>query len=188
MIAKQLSGFFAGFLVFVFCHLQIWRTSVAHDYSFLDLAGASLVTRVCNLDGALIYSQKQAACFGMVRIDLGPIHRERQIARVEETRRTQVLFCECYSSSSCSAQTSSLPFAVVPYCKQHQTTTGRLSCFRASVAFIFLSFQPFTGSHRLEYMVHPSPESTHCTPCTVLDGLQSNQNLGSEFLEVSETM
>ncbi|CAK9090239.1 Uncharacterized protein SCF082_LOCUS42568 [Durusdinium trenchii] len=50
---------------------KIWRTSVAHDYSFLDLAGASLVTRVCNLDGALIYSQKQSTLVEEINAFLG---------------------------------------------------------------------------------------------------------------------
>lgn len=33
---------------------------MAHDYAYLDLSGTSLVSRVCDLDGALIYSEKQA--------------------------------------------------------------------------------------------------------------------------------
>eukprot|EP00439_Symbiodinium_sp_Y106_P026093 s1473_g3.t1 len=39
---------------------QIWRTSVAHDYKYMDLAETSLVTRVCSGDGALILSTIQA--------------------------------------------------------------------------------------------------------------------------------
>ncbi|CAE7746055.1 NLRC3, partial [Symbiodinium microadriaticum] len=38
---------------------QIWRTSVAHDYKYMDLAETSLVTRVCSGDGALILSTVQ---------------------------------------------------------------------------------------------------------------------------------
>ncbi|CAE7626587.1 unnamed protein product, partial [Symbiodinium microadriaticum] len=39
---------------------QTWRTSVAHDYKYMDLAETSLVTRVCSGDGALILSTIQA--------------------------------------------------------------------------------------------------------------------------------
>ena len=32
---------------------KAWRTSVAHDSRYMDLAGTSLVTRVCNGDGTV---------------------------------------------------------------------------------------------------------------------------------------
>lgn len=37
-----------------------WRTSIAHDYTHMDLAKTSLVSRVCSEDGALILSTPQA--------------------------------------------------------------------------------------------------------------------------------
>ncbi|CAE7194374.1 NLRC3 [Symbiodinium natans] len=49
---------------------QIWRTSVAHDYKYMDLAETSLVTRVCNGDGALILSTKQASLVEQINMYL----------------------------------------------------------------------------------------------------------------------
>lgn len=36
-----------------------WRLSVAHDFRYMDLSERSLVTRVCQSDGALILSTPQ---------------------------------------------------------------------------------------------------------------------------------
>ncbi|CAE7262317.1 NLRC3 [Symbiodinium pilosum] len=49
---------------------QIWRTSVAHDYKYMDLAETSLVTRVCSGDGALILSTTQASLVEQINMYL----------------------------------------------------------------------------------------------------------------------
>ena len=36
-----------------------WRVSIAHDWRYMDLSETSLVTRVCQSDGALILSTPQ---------------------------------------------------------------------------------------------------------------------------------
>ncbi|CAE7359095.1 unnamed protein product [Symbiodinium pilosum] len=48
-----------------------WRTSIAHDYKYMDLAGTSLVTRVCNGDGSVILSTVQATLVEHVNSFLG---------------------------------------------------------------------------------------------------------------------
>jgi len=48
-----------------------WRVSVAHDSKYLDLAGASLVSRVCAGDGALILSNTQASLIEHINSFLG---------------------------------------------------------------------------------------------------------------------
>jgi len=48
-----------------------WRTSIAHDHKYLDLAGTSLVSRVCGLDGSLILSTNQANLVGDINSFLG---------------------------------------------------------------------------------------------------------------------
>ena len=48
-----------------------WRISIAHDYQFLDLAGRSLVSRVCAGDGALILSNTQANLVEQINSFLG---------------------------------------------------------------------------------------------------------------------
>ncbi|CAL1172819.1 unnamed protein product, partial [Cladocopium goreaui] len=50
---------------------EIWRTSVAHDYKYMDLAQTSLVTRVCSGDGALILSTVQATLVRQINSYLG---------------------------------------------------------------------------------------------------------------------
>ncbi|CAE7207514.1 unnamed protein product, partial [Symbiodinium microadriaticum] len=50
---------------------QLWRTSVAHDERYMDLAGTSLVTRVCNGDGSVILSTVQATLVEHVNSFLG---------------------------------------------------------------------------------------------------------------------
>ncbi|CAE6955641.1 unnamed protein product [Symbiodinium sp. CCMP2456] len=50
---------------------QMWRTSVAHDERYMDLAGTSLVTRVCNGDGSVILSTVQATLVEHVNSFLG---------------------------------------------------------------------------------------------------------------------
>ena len=50
---------------------KIWRTSVAHDAKYLDLADTSLVSRVCNGDGALILSTTQAILVNHINDFLG---------------------------------------------------------------------------------------------------------------------
>ena len=50
---------------------KIWRTSVAHDYKYLDLADTSLVSRVCTGDGALILSTTQATLIHQINSFLG---------------------------------------------------------------------------------------------------------------------
>eukprot|EP00439_Symbiodinium_sp_Y106_P080527 s516_g19.t1 len=50
---------------------QSWRTSVAHDERYMDLAGTSLVTRVCNGDGSVILSTVQATLVEHVNSFLG---------------------------------------------------------------------------------------------------------------------
>ncbi|CAJ1384007.1 unnamed protein product [Effrenium voratum] len=48
-----------------------WRISMAHDYQYLDLAGRSLVSRVCAGDGALILSTTQATLVEQINSFLG---------------------------------------------------------------------------------------------------------------------
>eukprot|EP00439_Symbiodinium_sp_Y106_P018663 s797_g2.t1 len=48
-----------------------WRTSIAHDSRHLDLAGTSLVSRVCAGDGSLILSTVQATLVGQINDFLG---------------------------------------------------------------------------------------------------------------------
>ena len=50
---------------------QVWRTSVAHDYKYMDLAQTSLVSRVCSGDGALILSTVQATLVRQINSYLG---------------------------------------------------------------------------------------------------------------------
>jgi len=50
---------------------KIWRTSVAHDFKYLDLADTSLVSRVCTGDGALILSTTQATLIHQINSFLG---------------------------------------------------------------------------------------------------------------------
>ncbi|CAE7530198.1 unnamed protein product [Symbiodinium microadriaticum] len=50
---------------------RIWRRSVAHDDAYVDLAGTSLVSRVCALDGALILSNRQADLMKQINAFLG---------------------------------------------------------------------------------------------------------------------
>ena len=50
---------------------KVWRTSVAHDYKYLDLARTSLVSRVCSGDGALILSTIQATLVQHINSFLG---------------------------------------------------------------------------------------------------------------------
>ncbi|CAK9029597.1 unnamed protein product [Durusdinium trenchii] len=52
-------------------YAQQWRRSVAHDHQNLDLASTSLVTRVCNGDGALIVSTRQATLLEHINSYLG---------------------------------------------------------------------------------------------------------------------
>ncbi|CAE7344491.1 unnamed protein product [Symbiodinium natans] len=52
-------------------HAKKWRTSVAHDYKFIDLADTSLVSRVCSGDGALILSTTQANLINHINSFLG---------------------------------------------------------------------------------------------------------------------
>ena len=54
-------------------HAKKWRTSVAHDYKFIDLADTSLVSRVCSGDGALILSTTQANLINHINSFLGPL-------------------------------------------------------------------------------------------------------------------
>ncbi|CAE7660819.1 unnamed protein product [Symbiodinium sp. CCMP2456] len=48
-----------------------WRTSIAHDSRYLDLAGTSLVSRVCAGDGSLILSTVQATLIEQINDFLG---------------------------------------------------------------------------------------------------------------------
>ena len=48
-----------------------WRTSIAHDSRYLDLAGTSLVSRVCEGDGSLILSTVQATLIQHINDFLG---------------------------------------------------------------------------------------------------------------------
>ena len=48
-----------------------WRTSIAHDSRYLDLAGTSLVSRVCAGDGSLILSTVQATLIEHINDFLG---------------------------------------------------------------------------------------------------------------------
>ncbi|CAJ1387821.1 unnamed protein product [Effrenium voratum] len=48
-----------------------WRISMAHDYQYLDMAGRSLVSRVCAMDGALILSTTQASLVEQINSFLG---------------------------------------------------------------------------------------------------------------------
>ncbi|CAE6951125.1 unnamed protein product [Symbiodinium natans] len=48
-----------------------WRTSIAHDSRYLDLAGTSLVSRVCAGDGSLILSTVQATLIQQINDFLG---------------------------------------------------------------------------------------------------------------------
>ncbi|CAJ1444957.1 unnamed protein product [Effrenium voratum] len=48
-----------------------WRTSFAHDHKHLDLAGSSLVTRVCSGEGALILSTMQTSLIEDINSFLG---------------------------------------------------------------------------------------------------------------------
>ncbi|CAJ1359734.1 unnamed protein product [Effrenium voratum] len=48
-----------------------WRTSIAHDHKYMDLAATSLVSRVCGLDGSLILSTNQANLVGDINSFLG---------------------------------------------------------------------------------------------------------------------
>ena len=50
---------------------KIWRTSIAHDHKYLDLADTSLVSRVCTGDGALILSTTQATLIAQINSFLG---------------------------------------------------------------------------------------------------------------------
>eukprot|EP00439_Symbiodinium_sp_Y106_P087473 s2_g58.t1 len=50
---------------------KAWRTSVAHDERYMDLAGTSLVTRVCKGDGSVILSTVQATLVEHVNSFLG---------------------------------------------------------------------------------------------------------------------
>ncbi|CAE7316112.1 unnamed protein product, partial [Symbiodinium sp. CCMP2456] len=50
---------------------RIWRRSMAHDDSYVDLSGTSLVSRVCALDGALILSNRQADLVKQINAFLG---------------------------------------------------------------------------------------------------------------------
>ncbi|CAE7358401.1 unnamed protein product [Symbiodinium natans] len=50
---------------------KAWRTGVAHDSRYMDLAGTSLVTRVCNGDGSVILSTVQATLVEHVNSFLG---------------------------------------------------------------------------------------------------------------------
>eukprot|EP00435_Cladocopium_sp_Y103_P072928 s29_g41.t2 len=48
-----------------------WRMSIAHDWRYMDLSETSLVTRVCQSDGALILSTPQAELIGQINSFLG---------------------------------------------------------------------------------------------------------------------
>jgi len=48
-----------------------WRLSVAHDFRYMDLSERSLVTRVCQSDGALILSTPQAELINQINSFLG---------------------------------------------------------------------------------------------------------------------
>ena len=50
---------------------KVWRTSVAHDHKYMDLADTSLVSRVCSGDGALILSTNQATLVEHINSFLG---------------------------------------------------------------------------------------------------------------------
>ena len=50
---------------------KTWRTSIAHDSRYLDLAGTSLVSRVCAGDGSLILSTVQATLVEQINDFLG---------------------------------------------------------------------------------------------------------------------
>ncbi|OLQ04216.1 Eukaryotic translation initiation factor isoform 4G-2 [Symbiodinium microadriaticum] len=50
---------------------KTWRTSIAHDSRYLDLAGTSLVSRVCAGDGSLILSTVQATLVQQINDFLG---------------------------------------------------------------------------------------------------------------------
>ena len=48
-----------------------WRTSIAHDWRHMDLGQTSLVSRVCQGNGALIISTPQAELVGQINSFLG---------------------------------------------------------------------------------------------------------------------
>ena len=48
-----------------------WRTSIAHDWRHMDLGQTSLVSRVCQGNGALILSTPQAELVGQINSFLG---------------------------------------------------------------------------------------------------------------------
>eukprot|EP00435_Cladocopium_sp_Y103_P073536 s29_g44.t1 len=48
-----------------------WRVSIAHDWRYMDLSETSLVTRVCQSDGALILSTPQAELIDQINSFLG---------------------------------------------------------------------------------------------------------------------
>jgi len=52
-------------------HAITWRDGVAHDYKYMDLAGTSLVSRVCNDDGKLILSTQQASLLKQINAFMG---------------------------------------------------------------------------------------------------------------------
>ncbi|CAJ1327983.1 unnamed protein product [Effrenium voratum] len=52
-------------------HAKLWRTSVAHDIKYMDLAATSLATRVCKDDGALILAPKQATLISNINSFMG---------------------------------------------------------------------------------------------------------------------
>ena len=51
---------------------RVWRSSFAHDVQFVDLAGRSLATRVCDEDGSLLYSATQVTLVSSINSYLGP--------------------------------------------------------------------------------------------------------------------
>lgn len=52
-------------------YAEEWRRSVAHDHKYADLADISLVSRVCNGDGALILSNRQATLIEHINSYMG---------------------------------------------------------------------------------------------------------------------
>ncbi|CAK9019588.1 unnamed protein product [Durusdinium trenchii] len=52
-------------------HARLWRTSIAHDWRYMDLSETSLASRVCKSDAALILSTPQAELVDHINSFLG---------------------------------------------------------------------------------------------------------------------
>ena len=72
---------------------KTWRTSIAHDSRYLDLAGTSLVSRVCAGDGSLILSTVQATLVEQINDFLAC--RKRNL---HSTSGSRALYCACCAS------------------------------------------------------------------------------------------